>query len=86
LQKNTPRAASIFPVQSRAEARVKIVLNVLGVLLVMFGGVWFLQGLNLFPGQSFMNGQIRWSINGGIAFVLGVILLIWTNRRAKPAS
>jgi len=54
------------------------------VLLVLFGAIWFLQGLNMFPGHSFMNGQIRWSINGGIAFAVGVILLVWANRRAKP--
>jgi hypothetical protein len=65
---------------------MKIVLNIIGLLLVLFGAIWFLQGLNMFPGHSFMNGQIRWSINGGIAFAVGVILLIWANRRAKPPA
>jgi hypothetical protein len=68
------------------EAIVKIVLNILGVLLVLFGGIWFLQGMNMFPGHSFMNGQTRWSVNGGIAFAIGVLVLIWANRRAKPAA
>jgi hypothetical protein len=71
---------------SSLEALVKIVLNIVGVLLVLFGGIWFLQGMNLFPGHSFMNGQTRWSINGGIAFVVGVIVLIWANRRAKTPA
>ncbi|HEX4002474.1 MAG TPA: hypothetical protein VHX36_07480 [Candidatus Acidoferrales bacterium] len=65
---------------------MKIVLNILGALLLIFGAIWFLQGLNMFPGHSFMNGQIRWSINGGIAFALGVIALVLANRRRKTAA
>ena len=65
---------------------MKIVLNILGALLLIFGAIWFLQGLNLFPGHSFMNGQIRWSINGGIAFALGVIALVLANRRGKTPA
>jgi len=33
-------------------------LNVVGGILVLFGGIWFLQGINVLPG-SFMTGQIR---------------------------
>lgn len=62
---------------------MRILKNILGVVLVLFGGVWFLQGMNMFPGQSFMNGQTKWSINGGIAFVVGVVLLVWANRRRQ---
>ncbi len=51
-----------------------IALNIIGVLLVMLGGVWFLQGVNVLPG-SFMTGQIRWAVYGGIAVVVGVMLL-----------
>jgi hypothetical protein len=35
-------------------------------LLVLFGAIWFLQDINILPG-SFMTGQIRWTIFGGIA-------------------
>jgi len=59
---------------------MKIALNVLGVLLVLMGGVWFLQGINVLPG-SFMTGQIRWAIYGGIAVVAGIGLLTMANRR-----
>jgi hypothetical protein len=64
---------------------MKIALNVAGVILVLFGGVWFLQGINKFPGESFMNGQTQWSIYGGIAFVAGVVALIVANRKRKAA-
>jgi hypothetical protein len=64
--------------------RMKIVLNVFGALLVLFGGVWFLQGINVLPG-SFMTGQILWAVYGGIAVVAGVAVLVAANsRRAKP--
>jgi len=65
---------------------MRIVKNILGVVLVFFGGVWFLQGMNMFPGKSFMNGQIRWSIYGGIAFVAGLVVLVWANKKPRSAS
>ncbi len=52
---------------------MKIILNVLGVLLVLIGGVWVLQGIGLSPG-SFMSGQMKWAVYGGIAVIGGVVL------------
>jgi len=31
---------------------MKIVFNVLGVLMVVMGAIWFLQGINILPGAS----------------------------------
>jgi len=62
---------------------MRIVKNLIGVILVFFGGVWFLQGINVLPG-SFMTGQIKWAIYGGIAFIVGLVVLIWANR--KPSA
>jgi len=59
---------------------MKIVFNVLGVLMVLMGAIWFLQGIKVLPG-SFMTGQIRWAVYGGIAVVLGVMVLVRNNRR-----
>jgi hypothetical protein len=59
---------------------MKITLNILAVLLVLAGAVWFLQGINVLPG-SFMTGQIRWAVNGGIAVAAGMILFVLANRR-----
>ncbi len=61
---------------------MKIVLDILGVLLILGGGVWFLQGINVLPG-SFMTGQIQWAINGGIAVVVGIVLLVVANWRRR---
>ncbi len=57
-------------------------LNISGAILVVFGGVWFLQGINVLPG-SFMTGRIRWAIIGGIAVVAGIALLTSANRRHR---
>ncbi|HEY3825842.1 MAG TPA: hypothetical protein VGL82_14860 [Bryobacteraceae bacterium] len=59
---------------------MKIALNILGALLTLFGTIWFLQGINVLPG-SFMTGQIRWAVYGGIAVAAGVSLLLAANRR-----
>jgi len=64
---------------------MRIALTVVGLLLILLGGIWFLQGINVLPG-SFMTGQIRWSINGGIAAVVGLILIVVANRRRKQFS
>jgi len=61
---------------------MKIALNLLGVLLVLAGSIWFLQGINVLPG-SFMSGQTQWAVRGGIAALVGVGLLFWANRKRQ---
>jgi hypothetical protein len=58
---------------------MQIARIVLGGLLILIGAVWFLQGINVLPG-SFMTGQTRWAVYGGIAVAAGVGLL-WTAKR-----
>ena len=59
---------------------MKTALNVLGALLILFGIIWFLQGINILPG-SFMTGQIKWAVYGSCAAVVGLIVLVFANRR-----
>ncbi len=59
---------------------MRIALSIVGLLLVLFGGIWVLQGINVLPG-SFMTGQIRWAVYGGIAIAAGIVLLLRANRR-----
>jgi hypothetical protein len=59
---------------------MKQIRNILGAVLVLSGGIWTLQGLNLLPG-SFMTGQPQWAMYGMIAIVIGAGLVVFTNRR-----
>lgn len=61
---------------------MRILFAVVGALLVLAGGVWFLQGVGILPG-SFMTGQLRWALYGAIAIVLGVLLLVFARRRPR---
>ena len=59
---------------------MRIAINVAGALCVLMGGVWFLQGINVLPG-SFMTGQTKWAVYGGLLLAVGVGVLIAANRR-----
>jgi hypothetical protein len=59
---------------------MKIFLNILGLLLILAGGTFFLQGINVLPG-SYMAGNPQWAINGSLIIVVGIGLMIWAARR-----
>jgi hypothetical protein len=59
---------------------MRLTLQILGILLVVVGCVWFLQGINVLPG-SFMSGQIRWAVYGGVAVVVGIVVLVAGTKR-----
>jgi hypothetical protein len=59
---------------------MRILLNILAVVLLAVGVVWFLQGMNVLLG-SVMTGQPQWTIIGVMAFIIGLITLILINRR-----
>ncbi len=59
---------------------MKIFLNIIGIVILLAGLTFFLQGMNVLPG-SFMTGDPQWAINGGIMIVVALALLVWTNRR-----
>ncbi|PKN93910.1 MAG: hypothetical protein CVU44_08835 [Chloroflexi bacterium HGW-Chloroflexi-6] len=59
---------------------MKLVLSIIGILLILSGSIWFLQGINILPG-SFMTGDPQWSINGGITAGIGAVVLLIANRR-----
>ncbi|HEX7594865.1 MAG TPA: hypothetical protein VF387_00850 [Gemmatimonadaceae bacterium] len=59
---------------------MRIVLNVVGVLCLLVGCIWILQGINILPG-SFMTGQTKWALYGCLIAVVGIVVLILANRR-----
>ena len=64
---------------------MRIALNVVGVVLVLLGCIWFLQGINVLPG-SFMSGQTRWAVRGGILIIAGIVALVGANRRRRSVA
>jgi hypothetical protein len=56
-------------------------VRVVSVILMAMGAVWFLQGVNVLPG-SFMTGQTRWAVIGGITAVVGLVLWVTSRRRS----
>ena len=59
---------------------MRILLNVVAILCLLCGGVWFLQGINILPG-SFMTGQTKWAVYGSLLVVVAIALFVIANRR-----
>jgi len=47
----------------------------LGVLLILIGALWGLQGWGVFGGSA-MSGKTLWAVVGPIVAVVGVILVV----------
>ncbi|WP_433065377.1 hypothetical protein [Dactylosporangium sp. CS-033363] len=56
------------------------VFVIVGVLLVLAGVVWTLQGLNVLGGSA-MSGATVWAIVGPIVAIVGLFLLVRGARR-----
>ena len=62
---------------------MKIALRAIGVLLLIMGPIWFLQGANvLTAGNSPMIGDPRWEIYGACAALAGVALIVVSRAKA----
>ena len=56
----------------------------IGIVLVLLGGLWFLQGAGILAG-SVMSGQTFWEITGGILLIVGIALCVLGMRR-RPTT
>jgi hypothetical protein len=60
---------------------------VIGIILVLLGLVWALQGFNVIGGSA-MSGSSLWAIVGPIVLLIGVALIVvgfvWGRRRGAP--
>jgi hypothetical protein len=61
---------------------LKITVKILCAICLLIGTIWFLQGINVLPG-SFMTGQTRWAVRGGILFAVGIAGLLWASRKQQ---
>lgn len=53
---------------------------ILGIVLLLTGIVWFLQGIRIIPG-SFMTGSTFWMVVGAVIGIVGLVLLATSGRR-----
>jgi hypothetical protein len=62
---------------------MRIVSSLIGVLMILMGGVWMLQGLNLAFRVGFMVGNYHWTIYGAILALVGIAQVVWSNTRQR---
>ena len=61
---------------------MRIFGTIVGVVLVLLGGMWTLQGSNVLAG-SVMSGQSQWLYIGLVVAVIGLAVLWWFNLRGR---
>ncbi len=64
---------------------MKAILPGVGIVLLLLGGVWFLQGINVLPG-SFMTGNPFWAWTGLVFIILGFVVLFVGLQRLSRRS
>jgi hypothetical protein len=62
---------------------MRIVSSVIGIVMILMGIVWMLQGLNLAFRVGFMVGNYHWTIYGAILASVGIAQVIWSNTRQR---
>jgi hypothetical protein len=75
----------VVTLKPESENTMRIALNVVAALCLVMGCVWFLQGINVLPG-SFMTGQTKWAIIGGVLVLAAIALFVFANRSAARGS
>jgi hypothetical protein len=66
---------------------MRTILLAIGILLVLAGGVWIAQGLNLpFAPRSFMTSDRTWILIGAVTVVAGAVVVGWARSREVPGA
>ena len=64
----------------------KTIMIIVGVILLLMGVVFALQGANVITGSSVMSGNSNYIYIGGLVALVGLVFLIWTLRmKAAPS-
>ena len=58
---------------------------IVGLLAVLAGSVWALQGVGILPG-SFMSSNPTWVVIGLVTVVIGLGLVAWSRRSVPGGS
>ena len=57
---------------------MRIAGSIVGIILVLLGGIWTLQGANILKGSAVMSGHSEWMWIGLVVVVIGLVALWWT--------
>ena len=69
-------------------AVMRIVNTLIGLIMILVGSVWIMQGLDFGPRaimRGFMVSDIHWTVYGAILVAVGVAQVIWSNTRQVKA-
>lgn len=53
---------------------MRIAASLIGIVLVLLGGIWILQGSNILAGSA-MSGRSEWFYTGILVLIVGAITL-----------
>jgi len=73
-------------VRSAFNIVMRIFSTLLGLVVILAGSGWVMQGLHMGPNflmRGLMVGDIRWTIYGAILLLLGIGQVIWSNTRGR---
>jgi hypothetical protein len=64
---------------------VRTLALIVGVLAILAGAVWTLQGVGILPG-SFMSNDPTWVVIGLVTMVVGLGVVAWVRRSARSLT
>ena len=65
---------------------MRIVTSLIGLLMILVGSVWMMQGLGVGPAaimQGFMVNDLRWTFYGVVLAIVGAAEIAWSFMRTK---
>ncbi|MDB5561725.1 MAG: hypothetical protein JWN11_1143 [Hyphomicrobiales bacterium] len=65
---------------------MKIAGNVVGGILLVVGIFWALQGVNIIGGSALMSGHSQWLVIGVAVALVGFVVVLLTNMRARTGA
>jgi len=61
---------------------MRIAITIVGIIAILLGGLWILQGANVMP-NTVMSGQSQWLYTGIVLALAGVAALVWVWRKRR---
>ena len=85
---NSYKSERETPMRNAFNIVMRIFSTLLGLLVILMGSVWAMQGLHIGPAaimRGFMVSDWHWTLYGVILVLFGVGQVIWSNTRQVKA-